>query len=204
MKLATADGRALTLFLRQITKAPRNLLGAAFWSFGEELIVRWTSYEQPVEAHVETPVGGPIMVPGKAMNQLGAIVDLEGETQIGWDAERGRLRVGIHSLPATMMDSEPTFSLAVDAEEKDLLKEMTKRSYDEVEGAGHIKEMNEALERWSSSIQAASEALAWTGMTREAIEVIIAEAIRSDLERTTPEQPNGPFSNNARLLHRPK
>ena len=77
MRLATADGETLTTALRQMSAAPRKLSGSAFWYFNrDQLVIKWTSYEQPVDIRDGTPLAGAIVVLGRAMNQLGAMMDL--------------------------------------------------------------------------------------------------------------------------------
>ena len=180
MKLATVDGHELSLALQQMAQAPRSLLGSAFWLFDEALTVQWTSYLQAIDGRIEASLAGLIRVPGEAMKQLGAIVALEGEAQVAWDEERQRLRVGVHSLPAEMAASAPAFSLALDAEEGDLLRELLGRGRQEVDEAGYHKEAETVLEKWEESLRVAWEALAWTGISEDSTRAQLAQTVRCD------------------------
>ncbi len=178
MRLATVDGHELSLALREMSQAPRTLLGSAFWCFDEELTIHWTSYRQAVDARIEASLVGPVRVSGETMKQLGVIVALEGETHVVWDDERQRLRVGVHSLRAEMVDSAPGFTLALDAGEGELLKELLGRGRRQVDEAGYHQEAEAVVQRWEESLRAAWEVLAWTGVSRDAVRAHLEEALR--------------------------
>lgn len=183
MRLAIVDGETLTLVLRQMSDAPRQLSGSAFWSFSEQqVVIKWTSYEQPIDVQGGILLPGLVMVPGRVMNQLGAVVDLKGETEIQWDSERGRLRIGMHSAPGTLVDSEPPFELPLDARERDLLKQWLRWRTEQVSQAGYGDETSDIETRWDQSIERAASAFAWTGLSQEMVRAVFAEVLRNNHE----------------------
>lgn len=185
MRLATLHGETLTAALREMASAPRTLTGSAFWSFGEDrLVLSWTSYEQTIDVRGGAPLEGAIRVPGRLMNQLGAVVDLKGDTEIQWLAERDRLRVGSHLVPASHVGEGPEFSLPLDARERDLLKELLRRGMECVSLAGYEEEAGAVEARWDKSLTAAASVLGWTGLSRRVLEAVVAEVMTNDLEWT--------------------
>jgi len=173
MKIGTINGAALTDALKQMGKAPRRLLGSAFWCFGDEVIVSWTTYEHSLDAHLEVPSAGPFMVPGDVMAQLCRRVALKGEVTIEWDATRARLQLGSHSLPAIQVAPERPFVLALDARPRELLRQALVQSPESLAEAGYGTEAEEIMKRWQRSLDAAHEALAWTGLTKGDIEAAL-------------------------------
>ncbi|MFH1529894.1 MAG: hypothetical protein ABIK09_04060 [Pseudomonadota bacterium] len=176
MKLATVDGSMLTVILVQMAQAPRRLLGSAFWCFGEEIVIRWTSYEQPLAGEVESALPSPLMVPGDVMAQLGAGINLEGAVDIEWEPERARLRIGPYRLPA-IPSPEPPFVLPLDAGPRDLLRRLLLSSREAVTAAGYGVEAEEVDVRWRKGLAAATEDLAWTGLTRQDLEAALSEVL---------------------------
>ncbi|MFH1532058.1 MAG: hypothetical protein ABIK09_15135 [Pseudomonadota bacterium] len=171
--------------LQQMASAPRTLTGSAFWKFGDDqLVIRWTSYEQAIDVRDGSPLEGAIKVPGRFMDQLGAVVDLTGDTEIRWLAERDRLRVGRHLIPASFAEEGPIDLLPLDAQERDLLKQILRRGMERVSLAGYEEEAGEAEARWDKSLKAASSALEWTGLSGRALEAVVSELIINDLEWT--------------------
>jgi len=185
MRLATADGETLTTALRQMSAAPRKLSGSAFWYFNrDQLVIKWTSYEQPVDIRDGTPLAGAIVVLGRAMNQLGAMMDLKGEIEIHWDRDRDRLRIGIHSVPASHMQRRPPFELPLDAREKDLLKQRLRWGQEQVSLAGYAEEIDEVEARWEKSIETAATSLAWTGLSKEKLRAVLSEVLGNDIKQS--------------------
>ncbi len=182
MKLATIDGPALTDILRRMGHAPRQLLGSAFWRFEDDLIVSWTTYEEPVSARVEPDPPGPLMVPGDAMAQLAKGIDLTGDVVIEYDVAQARLRVGPHSLPATPAASELPFSLPLDARPRELLQRVLTHAPEALAAAGYEAEAEALGARWASSLDDVAEALDWTGLTRSDIEAALVEVLRPGSE----------------------
>ena len=176
MRLATIDGEALSKALRLMARAPREMLGSAFWCFGDELVIRWTTYEEPLDAQIESTLEAPLMVPGDAMAQLCARVELRGDVPLEWDPEGTRLVLGPHRLPAT--PSEPPFQLALDARPRDLLPHLLVRP-ETLAPAGYAAEAAALRKRWDGSLAAAAEALAWTGLGVGALEAVLVAAIDS-------------------------
>ncbi len=177
MRLAIIDGSVLTAVLRRMHQAPRGLLGSAFWRFGDELVLSWTTYEEPVPAQVEPDPPGPLMVPGDAMAQLAAGIDLVGEVVIDYDPSRDRLRIGPHALPATPAAPTLPFTLPLDARPRDLLQRVLTEAPEALAAAGYESESEDLSARWSSSLDAAAEALEWTGLTGVDIEAALVEAL---------------------------
>ncbi len=173
MKLATIDGAQITTTLGRMARAPRRMLGSAFWSFREELVLSWTTYEEPLDAHVIATLPTPLMVPGDVMAQLGMGIALEGPVDLAWDPDAARLVVGPHRLPAT--PSEPPFQLPLDARPRDLLPHLLVRP-ETLPPAGYAAEAEDLQRRWDASLAAAAEALAWTGITRSALEALVRGA----------------------------
>jgi len=120
---------------------------------------------------------GSVRVSGRVMNQLGALADLKGEVEIQWHEDRNRLRIGIHSVPGTHVNTEPKFSLPLDARERDLLKQMLRWGSEQTVEAGYQEEVGEVEVRWKKSLKTAASALEWTGLSRRVLDAVVAELI---------------------------
>jgi hypothetical protein len=177
MRLAIIDGSTLTAALRRMSAAPRGMSGAAFWSFGDELVIRWTSYEEPLPITAAVSLPEPLQVPGDVMEQLATGIDLEGPVEVVWDAPGGRLRIGPHALPAARSPAPP-FTLPLDARPRDLLPHLLRDAPAAV-AAGYAQEAEALTARWEETLDAVTEALAWTGLTRSDLEAALVEMLQS-------------------------
>lgn len=178
MHFATVDGEELTGVLRSVSQTRRRLRGSAFWSFGEELAIKWTSWEQAIATRIERPFPHVLVVSGEIMQKVAAALSFKGPTALAWDEERQHLHLGKHSLPATIAAKPPAVILPLDAGDGELLREMLRHGGEAAKASGYGEEVGKVDDRWRKSISAAAAALSWTGLSSAVLEEIVSERLR--------------------------
>ena len=105
------------------------------------------------------------------------VLAIDGETSIVWDKDRGRLRIGPHAVSATLARLEPPFDLPLDAGDSELMKQIVRLPFDEIEAAGYGADGTRLRTRWNESIEEAAAALSWTGISESTLQAVVGQVL---------------------------
>ena len=97
------------------------------------------------------------------------------ELRIAWDGER--VCFGSLSLPAQRVAALPSMRLPIGADDQALLRAMMRQSSEDARRAGYPADR--VIERWNDSLDAAAEAMAWTGIEPSRLRELLTEELKS-------------------------
>jgi len=176
MHLAIVNGELLTQALRRMTGAGAGHMGGAIWHVFFQLEIDWTGMREELPVQVLEPMTQGLLVANDAMHHVCARFSYSGPTLLTW--EDGKLGIGNDLVPAVLVDGPREQQLPLDATEGDLLRKMLTEPTVVIRRAGYTSECDDVAEHWRSSIAAAHEALAWTGIDARTLDAVISQALR--------------------------